>query len=118
MSEKAPESTTPAPTVSGPSVPAKPGEPRRKRRQDKSELPIQFLPRGNPPAAVCWFCAVVGLIPPVGAVTGGIAFVAGVIGRRRSLADPDKKGYSHATAGGILGLLEAVTQSLGMYLLW
>jgi len=97
--------------------PPKTGEPRRRRRQDKSEQPIQFLPRGNPPAAVCWFCAVVGLIPPLGALTGGVAFVAGLIGRKRSLADPDRKGYSHSTAGGVLGLLEMLTQSLGLYLI-
>lgn len=98
-------------------TPPNPGEPRRRRRQDKSEQPIQFLPRGNIPAAVSWFCAVVGLIPPLGAATGGIAFVAGWIGRRRSLADPERKGYSHSTVGAVLGLAEVLTQSLGLYLL-
>lgn len=83
--------------------------PARRRRHDRSEVPVSFLPQGNPAARWAYLFALVGLIPPFGAVCGPFAFVLGMVGLRTARRDPEYGGLGHAFMSRALGLVEFLT---------
>ncbi len=91
---------------------------RRRRGEDRSELPLtSFLPERNPAAARAYVCALLGLIPVAGILLGPVALLFGWIGWRRYRANPDILGGGHALTGLILGPLELLVQLLGLALI-
>jgi hypothetical protein len=62
-------------------------------------------------------CSVVGLIPLVGLVLGPIALALGFLAWFRGQGDPLQKGIGPASAGMLLGGLEALTNWLGLALM-
>jgi hypothetical protein len=88
-------------------------EPARRRKNDRSEVPVSFLPDGNPHARRAYLCAVVGLVPGLGLVLGPLAVVFGVLGRRAALRDEFRRGLGHAYVSRILGAFEFVFGAAG-----
>ena len=78
-------------------------EPARRRKNDRSEIPVSFLPDGNPNARRAYLFAVVGLIPGLGIVFGPPAVVFGIVGRRSALRDEFRRGLGHAYVSRLLG---------------
>lgn len=91
-------------------------EPRR-RKHDKSEIAVSFLPVGNPAAKWAYLSAIIGLIPGIGVVMGLPAFILGVIGGRAAKRDEQKRGMGHARLSRLLGLLEILSNAAGWALL-
>jgi hypothetical protein len=81
-------------------------EPARRRKNDRSEIQVSFLPDGNPNARRAYLCAVLGLIPGLGLLFGPPAVVFGIIGRRTALRDEFRRGLGHAYVSRLLGLVE------------
>lgn len=98
------------------SVPTPP-EPRRGRKRDRSEIPIGFLPVGNPRARTAYRCALIGLIPIVGLILGPPAVVYGRLGYRDAKAGLEGKGLGHSFISMVLGGMETVANGLGLPLL-
>src|SRR5215210_4609868 len=88
-------------------------EPARRRKNDRSEVPVSFLPDGNPHARRAYLCAVVGLIPGLGVLLGPLAVVFGVLGRRAALRDEFRRGLGHAYVSRLVGALEFVFGAAG-----
>ena len=82
------------------------GEARRRGKNDLSDQPSEFFPRGNVWAGIGYTAAVGGLVPGLGLVLGPVALVGGTLGGRRARSDPERRGTSHATAAVLLGWLE------------
>src|SRR5262245_13581981 len=94
--------------------------PRRARRRDNENEDVTFgdiTPWSNPAAVYGYRCAVVGLTPVVGLVTGPIAVVLGVMGIRKHWIDPANRGYAQSRAAVFLGLVEFVCNACGINLL-
>jgi hypothetical protein len=83
-------------------------EPARRRKNDRSEVPVSFLPDGNPHARRAYLCAVVGLVPGLGLVLGPLAVVFGVLGHRAALRDEFRRGLGHAYVSRLMGAVEFV----------
>ena len=83
-------------------------EPTRRRKNDRSEVPVSFLPEGNPHARRAYLCAVIGLIPGLGLLLGPPAVVFGMLGRRAALRDEFRSGLGHAYVSRVLGAIEFV----------
>jgi hypothetical protein len=90
---------------------------RRPRSHDKSDLPVTFLPQGNPHARRAYLCAVLGLIPGCGLLLGLPAIVFGRLGYRAGKADPASRGVGHAFVSMLLGGLEILVNSLALWLI-
>src|SRR5262245_49385898 len=88
-------------------------EPARRRKNDRSEVPVSFLPDGNPHARRAYLCAVFGLIPGLGLVLGPPAVLFGVLGRRTAMRDEFQCGLGHAYMSRILGSLVFVCHGAG-----
>src|SRR4051812_44657309 len=81
-------------------------EPARRRKNDRSEIPVSFLPEGNPNAARAYVCALLGLVPGLGLILGPPAVVFGVLGRRAALRDEFRRGLGHAYVSRFMGMVE------------
>lgn len=92
-------------------------KPGRRRANDRSEIPVSFLPAGNRAAKWAYICAWLGLIPGVGVVTGWPAMLLGWAGRRAAHNDEHKRGLGHAVVSMALGGIEVVSQGAGWWLL-
>jgi hypothetical protein len=88
-------------------------EPARRRKNDRSEIPVSFLPDGNPNARRAYLCAVLGLIPGLGVVFGLPAIVFGILGRRCALRDEFQRGLGHAWVSRAIGAVEFVCGAAG-----
>ena len=88
-------------------------EPVRRRKNDRSEIPVSFLPDGNPNARRAYLCAILGLVPGLGLVFGPLAVVFGIYGRRAALRDEFHRGLGHAWVSRILGTIEFVCGAAG-----
>jgi hypothetical protein len=88
-------------------------EPGRRRKNDRSEVPVSFLPAGNPHARRAYLCAVVGLVPGLGLLLGPLAFVFGVLGRRAALRDEFRRGLGHAYVSRVVGAVEFIVGAAG-----
>jgi hypothetical protein len=88
--------------------------PRGRKRVDRSELPVTFLPQGNPRARIAYLCAVIGLIPVVGLLLGPPAVIFGRLGYLDAKKEPDHKGIGHSCASMVLGILETVANGVGI----
>ena len=88
-------------------------EPARRRKNDRSEVPVSFLPDGNPNARRAYLCAVVGLIPGLGVLLGPFAILFGVLGRRAALRDEFRRGLGHAYVSRVLGAVEFIFGAAG-----
>ena len=88
-------------------------EPARRRKNDRSEVPVSFLPDGNPNARRAYLCAVVGLIPGLGLLLGPPAIVFGILGRRAALRDEFRRGLGHAYVSRVLGAVEIIFGAAG-----
>lgn len=84
---------------------------------DKYSLIASRIPK-NRPAVLAYRCAVVGLVPVIGLLMGIFAIVLGFLGRRRFYADPEQRGLGHAVAAIVLGVLELLTNGVGLALIW
>jgi hypothetical protein len=80
-----------------------------RRRNDRSEVPVSFLPEGNRAAYWAYLLLLIGLVPPFGAVCGLPAFVLGTVGLYVARRDPERRGIGHAYMSRSLGLIESVT---------
>ena len=89
-------------------------EPTRRRKNDRSEIPVSFLPEGNPNARRAYLCAVIGLIPGLGLLCGLPAVVFGVLGRRAALRDEQHRGLGHAYVSRLVGVVEFVCGAAGL----
>lgn len=98
------------------SQPQPPKKPRR-RAPDPTEVPVTFLPQGNPNARRAYLCAILGLIPVLGLLLGPFAVLFGIFGFRFAKKDPDSRGIGHAFLSMILGLLETIFNGLGVFFL-
>src|SRR5438045_2397887 len=90
-------------------------EPARRRKNDRSEVPVSFLPDGNPNARRAYPCAVIGLIPGLGLVFGSPAVVFGVLGRRAALRDEFRRGLGHAYVSRLVGAVEFASNVAGWW---
>ena len=88
-------------------------EPARRRKNDRSEVPVSFLPDGNPNARRAYLCAVLGLIPGLGLLLGPPAIVFGILGRRVALKDEFQRGLGHAFVSRLVGGVELVLAAVG-----
>ena len=68
----------------------------------------------NPKALAAYRCAIYGLIPVAGLLLGPIAVALGILGWRHFRNHPGDRGGGHAAAGVILGLLELLTNGIGL----
>jgi hypothetical protein len=88
-------------------------KPARRRKDDRSEVPVSFLPEGNPNARRAYLCAVLGLIPGLGLLLGPPAVVFGILGRQAALRDEHHRGLGHAYVSRLLGGVEFVCNAAG-----
>ena len=88
-------------------------EPARRRKNDRSEVPVSFLPEGNPNARRAYLCAVVGLIPGLGVLLGPSAIVFGILGRKAALRDEFRRGLGHAYVSRVIGAVEFIFGAAG-----
>ncbi len=88
------------------------GLPRR-RKKDRSEIPVSFLPEGNPAARWAYLFALAGLIPGLGLVCGLPAAILGILGRRAALKDEDRRGLGHAYVSRLVGPIEFACNAAG-----
>jgi hypothetical protein len=93
-----------------------PDTPRR-RKNDRSEVPVSFLPVGNPAARRAYLFALFGLIPGLGIVCGPPAAVFAVMGDRAAQNDEERRGRGHAYISRILGPIEFVCSAAGLFCL-
>jgi hypothetical protein len=87
--------------------------PTARRKNDRSEIPVSFLPEGNPTARKAYLCAVIGLIPGFGLLLGPLAIFLGILGRRDALRDEHHRGLGHAYVSRLLGGVELVCNLAG-----
>jgi len=71
----------------------------------------------NPKAMTAFRCAIYGLIPVAGLLLGPAALALGILGWRHAKANPADRGGGHAAAAMILGLLELLSNSIGLTLI-
>ena len=88
-------------------------EPARRRKDDRSEVPVSFLPAGNVNARRGYLCALVGLVPGLGVLFGPLAIVFGAIGLRAARRDEQQRGYGHAYVSRLAGAVEFVCAVAG-----
>ena len=88
-------------------------EPVRRRKNDRSEIPVSFLPDGNPNARRAYLCVIIGLFPGLGILFGPLAIVLGILGRRAALRDEFRRGLGHAWVSRALGAVEFVCGAAG-----
>jgi len=88
--------------------------PTRRRKNDRSEVPVSFLPVGNPAARRAYLFALFGLIPGLGLICGLPAVVFAIVGSRTALKDEERRGKGHAYVSRILGLIEFVCSAAGL----
>lgn len=88
------------------------------RRRNDCNVPVSFLPQGNPPARVGYACAWLGLIPGLGVLFGLPAMLCGVAGRFHARRDPDKRGNGHAMVSIVAGFVQLTSNAAGWWLLW
>jgi hypothetical protein len=94
--------------------------PRRNRRRDNEDEEVTFgdiTPWKNPAAVYGYRCAVVGLTPVLGILTGPVAIVLGILGIRKHRMDHANRGYAQSRAAVILGLIEFMCNAGGLALL-
>jgi hypothetical protein len=89
-------------------------EPARRRKNDRSEVPVSFLPDGNPNARRAYLCAVIGLIPGLGLIFGLPAVAFGVLGRRAARRDEFGRGLGHAYVSRLMGAVEFACNAGGL----
>jgi hypothetical protein len=100
------------------SVP-KSSEPRRNRkRSDRDQVPLSFLPLRNPRARFAYLSALVGLVPGLGLLAGPFAMVYGWLGLRAGRTESVAgNGLGHAVVSMVLGSMEMVANAVGLPLL-
>jgi len=89
-------------------------KPARRRKDDRSEVPVSFLPEGNPNARRAYLCAVFGLIPGLGLLLGPPAVIFGIMGRRAALRDEHRSGLGHSYVSRLLGGVEFACNAAGV----
>jgi hypothetical protein len=89
----------------------------RRKRADRSEMPLSFLPLTNPRARYAYISALVGLVPVLGLVMGPVAMLFGWLGVRYAKGLPNKDGLGHSVVSIILGFLEFAAAAGGLWLL-
>jgi len=100
--------------MSGPT----PASPRRNRKKnDRAELPLSFLPQGNSPARWAYIFALTGLVPIVGLVAGMLAVVFGFLGLRAANRKYKGIGSGRSVVSMVLGALETVANAIGIALI-
>ena len=91
--------------------------PTARRKNDRSEIPVSFLPEGNPTACKAYLCAVFGLIPGLGLLLGPSAIIFGFLGRRSAFRDEHHRGLGHAYVSRLAGGVESVCNLAGAIVL-
>src|SRR3954466_14492036 len=89
-------------------------QPARRRKNDRSEIPVSFLPEGNANARRAYVCVLLGLLPGLGLIFGLPAIVFGILGRRAALRDEFKRGLGHAFVSRLMGFVESVCNVAGL----
>lgn len=94
----------------------------RKRERPGNDLPDSpFAPTADPvnrPAAAAYYLAAWGLVPLLGLVLGPLAVLVGAFALLRGRKHPGFVGQGAAWAAIVLGAAEAVTQWVGVWLMW
>ncbi len=72
----------------------------------------------NSRAVAAYRYAIFGIIPLVGLLFGPAAVVFGVLGWREARGDSRTQGSGFAVAAVVLGLLELLTNGLGLTFMW
>src|SRR5262249_40360658 len=88
--------------------------PAARRKNDRRELPGSFLPEGNRTACNAYLCAVFGLIPGLGLLSGPLAVFLGILGRQAALRDEHHRGLGHAYVSRLMGGVEFVCNLAGL----
>ncbi|HJZ89678.1 MAG TPA: hypothetical protein VKE40_02325 [Gemmataceae bacterium] len=91
--------------------------PPRRRQNDRSEIPVSFLPEGNPAARRGYLFAIIGLIPGLGLVCGLPALVFGILGGRAARRDEFQRGMGHSYFSRLAGTVELVCNAAGFAML-
>ena len=89
------------------------------RKTPIPDIPVfgDSSPRQNPLAQRAYRLAWRGIIPPLGAGLGAVAFVMGLVALRRYRANPRVQGYAQARTAILLGALEFPSHVMGLYCL-
>jgi hypothetical protein len=87
--------------------------PARRRKNDRSEVPVSFLPDGNRCARWGYLCVLAGLAPGLGVLLGPAALLLGLLGRRAALRDEYQRGLGHAYMSRMVGTLVFVCHGAG-----
>ena len=90
--------------------------PRRRRRRrandedydERGDTTGGLIPYKNGMALAAYYCAIVGLIPPLGMVLGVLALIFGIAGLKHKSQHPRHGGSVHAIVGIVLGCLSAL----------
>lgn len=85
-----------------------------RKRSDRSDVPVTFLPQGNDQARKAYLCAIFGMIPVVGLFLGPPAVIYGRLGYRSAKHELQGKGIGHSFISMVLGSLEFVTNCVGL----
>jgi hypothetical protein len=88
-----------------------------RKRPDRHETSISFLPRSNRRARCAYICAIFGLVPILGLLFGPFAVILGLVGYRVAKNEPASDGLGHAFVSMLLGGLEFLTNTAGLLLL-
>ena len=88
-------------------------KPVRRRRNDKSQVPVSFLPEGNRSARWAYLSAIFGIIPGLGIAFGPVAVVLSFFAARVAAKDEFNRGKGHANISRFFGSIETVTSVAG-----
>ena len=94
---------------------------RRRRRGVSADSDTPFSPAAtehNRPALRAYHLAIFAIVPGVGLFAGPVAFVLGVIARRRGRRDPHFTASGPALAAVVLGALTTVSNWVGFVFMY
>jgi hypothetical protein len=86
----------------------------RRRKNDRSEIPVSFLPSGNPAARRAYLFTVFGLIPGLGILCGPPAVFFGILGGRAARRDEHGRGKGHSFVSRLVGSIEFLSGLAGL----
>jgi hypothetical protein len=93
-------------------------EPRgNRKRAERTDVPLSFLPQNNPRARVAYVSALIGLIPVLGLALGPVAMFFGWRGFRAARHESSGNGLGHSFVSMVLGSLEVLANAVGLPLL-
>ncbi len=84
----------------------------------RAEGLASLIPYRNPKALAGYYCGWLSLIPLAGLVLAPVALLLGILGLRRSWAEPGARGSVHAVIAIGFGFLSLLCNPLVAFLVW